>query len=270
MGHDLKEEVSSLKSSILKLAKCQSAEELKNTAQEALNTVRRMEVNPDLELVSRARDMQQTIDELKEEMDDMQDDFKDRVKSLENSHKKEMEKLQDDLKDANETIKIMADQEHNEAAEKVEAILGNEIMDKLTSVELALTNLVGSVDSVELLTKKMNLVSNATGKTVNKLLTADSTLSDLVRSYIRKSEKALEEVKDVRKNQTSINDRINEVNEEYTEIVEQNSEITNQLEETNSLVEDLRNDVNEAKEEVKGFREVFRKISSFFGSKYKE
>ena len=270
MGHDLKEEVSGLKSCILNLAKCTSAEELKRTAQEALDRAKRIEANPDLELVSRAKEMKDTIDDLKDQMDDMQDNFKEDMDLLKSRHSNEMQKLKDDLKDANDTIKIMAEQEHNEAAEKVEAILGNEIMDKLTSVEITLNNLVGSVDSVELLTKKMNLVSNATGKTVNKLLNADANLADLVRSYIRKSERSLEEVKEVKKNQTSINDRINEVNEEYTEIVEQNSEITNQLEETNNLVDDLRNEVNEAKEEVKGFREIFRKISSFFGSKHKE
>ena len=270
MGNDLKEEVSGLKSCILNFAKCKSADELKQTAQEALERVKHMEANPDLELVDRARGMQDIIDDLKEQLDDMQDNFTNDMNSLKNKHKSEIEKLQDDLHDANETIKLMAEQEHNESIDKVDAILGTAIMDKLTTVELVLNNLVGSVDSVELLTKKMNLVSNSTGKTVNKLLSTDANLTDLVRSYIRKSEKALEEVNIVKKNQTSINDRINEVNEEYTEIIEQNSEITNQLEETNNLVDELRNDVNDAKEEVKGFREIFRKISSFFGSKVKE
>lgn len=270
MGQDLKEELSELKSCILNLANCKNADELRNTAKDALAKIKQMENNPRLELANSALEKDEIIQDLKDQLTDIEEVFEENTKVAESKHKQVVEKLKQDLEDANNTIKLMAEQEHGEAVDKIDGMLGTEIMDKLTSVELVLNSLAGSVGDVEMLTKKMNLVNNSTSKTVTKLLNADANLADLVRSHLRKSDKALEEVNQLKKDNTSINSRINTVNEEYNDIVEQNSEITSQLEETNDLVDTLKQEVNEAKEEVKGFREIFRKISSFFGNKIKE
>ncbi|GAA0101578.1 hypothetical protein UT300012_22930 [Paraclostridium bifermentans] len=263
---DLKTQLAFLRENVLGFGKCKNGEELKQAAKTALSTITLMENNPQLSLVQYAEDNEEIIQNLKDRIKSMQEDFEQRVEHLDDEHTKVVEGLKDEIKDYKNTIKLMEEQEHENVVDKVDGVVANAIMDKLTSIEITMSDLLGSVKDVEMVTKKMNLVNNSTGKTVARLLTADSNLIDYVKTYIRKSEKSMEEIITVRQEHTEINSRLNTVNEEYTEITEQYSEISENLENTNDLVDDLQREVTRATEEVSGFKEMIRKISSFFNS----
>lgn len=264
---EITEQITSLKSKLEELPACKDVASLKQVARVAMGIIAEIEENPELEQLESAKDKDIVIDNLRGEIKGLKRNHGYELEDLKGEYEDKLRKVEDKLKDAEETITTLQNQETLEMSEKVDDLLSKEILDKLTSIEILVKSSTDSLNNVEFTTKKMNLVNNATSKSVGKLVQTNLNLTDYVKSYTKQSEATYDSVSKLKQDNSNLNDKVEDVQLQYEEISTQYSEVTKDLEETNDLVAKLEDTVESAVEEVKGFRAMFQKLRGLFGGK---
>ncbi len=263
MNQEVKKHLKDLGETLSALGRAKVVEEIVTLAEQSVVSYNKLSLLLEQEGFD-SKDKDALIAGLKEDIEELSERFKEEKECMETAHSNEVIKLKAEIKELQETLDNIERAETFALAGEVDNLNYQEILGGIKNIELSVKEIESRVEGTDKVVRNMNLNSNASQKSLAKLLSTVSNLVDLLKVYIKSVTKLNDKVSESTKVSKDCLDKCEEVQKEFSSIEDDYAEMKTRNEEVKTELKETRKEVSAYREEVKEVKGLFGKLKGLF------